>query len=53
MVKTRSGLTQNPNLFVIKRFQFGHLDYLNSLIENILCLDLGALRQSWRCQRYL
>ncbi|KTD79450.1 hypothetical protein, partial [Legionella waltersii] len=41
-------LTQNPNLFVKNKFQFGHLAYLNSLIEIYFCLDLGVLRKS--CQ---
>ncbi|RUR21426.1 hypothetical protein ELY16_16165 [Legionella qingyii] len=45
-VFSASGLTKNPNLFVKKCFYFGHLVYLNSLIKNIFCLDLGVFRKS-------
>ncbi len=41
-----SGLTQNPDLFVKKWFEFGHLVYLNSLIQTIFCLDLRVLLKS-------
>ncbi|ADG25517.1 TPA: hypothetical protein JBD08_12835 [Legionella pneumophila subsp. pneumophila] len=40
-----SGFAKKPNFIVKKYFQFGHLVYLNSLIKNIFCLDLGAFRK--------
>ncbi|RDE53485.1 hypothetical protein DV514_11500 [Legionella pneumophila] len=40
-----SAPAKKPNFFVKNCFQFVHLAYLNSLIKNIFCLDLGAFRK--------